>query len=84
MCNYVYDNSKETVEFSNLMKDWRCPKCRAPRDFYKPRRQTVAGFAENKSYGFGFNEWTEAGKSNLIFGGFAAFFALFLGGYAMN
>ena len=32
----------------------------------------IAGFAENQAYGFGTNTMTEAGKSNLIFGGLGA------------
>ena len=43
-----------------------------------------ACLADNQAYGFGTNTWTESQKSTAIFGGLAAFFALLLGGYALN
>jgi hypothetical protein len=44
----------------------------------------VAGFAENQRYGLGTNSMTEGQKSGLIYGALAAFFVLFLAGYAMD
>lgn len=43
----------------------------------------VAGFAENQGYGLGTNAMTGEQKSLLIFGSLAAFFVLFLLGYAL-
>lgn len=61
-----------------------CPSCKSPKAFFDPEQIEIAGFADNQSYGFGTNTWTEDQKSNAIFGGLAAFFILFLGGYALN
>ena len=49
-----------------------------------PVQIEIAGFEDNQAYGLGTNTWTEAQKSNAIFGGLAAFFVLFMGGYALN
>lgn len=61
-----------------------CPNCKSPAAFFEPETMEIAGFADNQNYGFGTNGWTEAQKSTAIFGGLAAFFALFVGGYALN
>ncbi len=31
VCNYVYDEAKENVKFTDLMKEWVCPVCGAPK-----------------------------------------------------
>jgi pyruvate oxidase len=31
VCNYVYDEAKEKVKFSDLPKEWVCPVCGAPK-----------------------------------------------------
>ena len=61
-----------------------CPNCKSPKAFFTPEQIEIAGFADNQAYGIGTNTWTEAQKSNAIFGGLAAFFFLFIGGYALN
>jgi len=61
-----------------------CPNCKSPKPFFDAEQIEIAGFADNQNYGIGTNTWTEAQKSTAIFGGLAAFFALFVGGYALN
>lgn len=61
-----------------------CPNCKSPKAFFTPEQIEIAGFADNQAYGLGTNTWTESQKSNAIFGGLAAFFFLFIGGYALN
>ena len=29
ICNYVYDEQEKGINFKELGKDYRCPKCRA-------------------------------------------------------
>ncbi len=31
VCNYVYDEAKEKIKFSDLPKEWVCPVCGAPK-----------------------------------------------------
>jgi pyruvate oxidase len=31
VCNYVYDETKEKIKFSDLPKEWVCPVCGAPK-----------------------------------------------------
>ena len=90
-CNFVY-NWENGVEgsvpkktpFEYVPESFVCPKCKSPKAFFEPVQVEIAGFADNQAYGFGTNTWTEAQKSGAIFGGLAAFFALLLGGYALN
>ena len=89
-CGYQYkwetgapDLPKKTP-FDLVPDSWACPNCKSPRAFFDPVQVEIAGFADNQAYGFGTNTWTEAQKSTAIFGGLAAFFALLLGGYALN
>lgn len=35
ICGYVYDDSKETVKFSDLPDDWTCPLCGAPKSAFE-------------------------------------------------
>jgi pyruvate oxidase len=34
VCNYVYDEAKEKVRFSDLPKEWVCPVCGAPKSAF--------------------------------------------------
>ncbi|MEM4143024.1 MAG: thiamine pyrophosphate-binding protein [Candidatus Bathyarchaeia archaeon] len=34
VCNYVYDETKEKVKFSDLPKEWICPVCGAPKTVF--------------------------------------------------
>ncbi len=34
VCNYVYDEAKEGVKFSDLPKEWVCPVCGAPKSAF--------------------------------------------------
>ncbi len=34
VCNYVYDDAKEKVKFTDLPKEWVCPVCGAPRSVF--------------------------------------------------
>ena len=34
ICNYVYDEAKEKVKFSDLPKEWVCPVCGAPKSAF--------------------------------------------------
>ena len=70
--------------FELLPDSWCCPQCQSPKAFFEAEQIEIAGFADNQQYGFGTNTWTEAQKSNVIFGGLGLFVLLFLGGYALN
>ena len=34
VCNYVYDESKESKKFDELPEDWRCPVCNSPKSAF--------------------------------------------------
>src|ERR1035437_148401 len=34
VCNYVYDDAKEKIKFSDLPKGWVCPVCGAPKSAF--------------------------------------------------
>lgn len=34
VCNYVYDEAKKNVKFSDLPKEWLCPVCGAPKSVF--------------------------------------------------
>ena len=34
VCNYVYDDAKEKIKFSDLPKEWVCPVCGAPKSAF--------------------------------------------------
>merc|ERR1719261_666973 len=70
--------------FELVPDSFTCPSCKAPKAFFDPEQIEIAGFADNQAYGFGTNTSTESQKNVAIFGGLAAFFALFIGGYALN
>lgn len=69
--------------FELVPESFTCPNCKSPKAFFQPDQIEIAGFADNQAYGFGTNTWTEGQKSNAIFGGLAAFFLLFIGGYGL-
>ncbi len=49
VCNYVYDEAKEKVKFSDLPKEWVCPICGAPKSaFVLLSEQQVVKGAEKK------------------------------------
>jgi len=91
VCSYTYKWEQGAMPALPPKTPWAlvpdsfaCPNCKSPKAFFTPEQIEIAGFADNQAYGFGTNTWTEAQKSNAIFGGLAAFFALLVGGYAMN
>ncbi len=47
VCNYVYDEAKEKVNFSDLPKEWVCPVCGAPKSAFV----LLAGKTEEKKQG---------------------------------
>jgi pyruvate oxidase len=47
VCNYVYDEAKEKVKFSDLPKEWVCPVCGAPKSAFV----RLAGEAEQEKKG---------------------------------
>jgi rubredoxin len=94
-CDWEYDETKGDsmmiggmikpgTEFSGLPADWRCPVCRASKDAFQEVVEEIPGFEVNQGYGFGSNAWTSGQKNLAIFGGLAAFFVLFLSGYALS
>ena len=94
-CDWVYDETKGDVmmiggmvqpgtSFAELPSNWRCPVCRASKDSFEEQVEEIPGFAVNQGYGFGTNAWSSQQKNLAVFGGLAAFFVLFLGGYALN
>ena len=34
VCNWVYDDAKEKVKFTDLPKEWVCPICGAPKSAF--------------------------------------------------
>jgi pyruvate oxidase len=34
VCNWVYDDAKEKVKFTDLPKEWVCPVCGAPKSAF--------------------------------------------------
>ncbi|MGD6806382.1 MAG: thiamine pyrophosphate-dependent enzyme [Candidatus Bathyarchaeia archaeon] len=50
VCNYVYDDAKEQVKFSDLPKEWVCPICGAPKSaFVLLEEQETAKAPEKKT-----------------------------------
>jgi len=47
VCNYVYDEAKEKVNFNDLPKEWVCPVCGAPKSAFV----LLAGKTEEKTQG---------------------------------
>lgn len=75
---------KPGTSFDELPSNWRCPTCRASKDNFNEVVETIPGFEVNQGYGFGTNAMTSGQKNALIWGGLAAFFLVFLGGYALS
>ncbi|CAM9798005.1 unnamed protein product [Phaeothamnion confervicola] len=82
-CSFVYA-ANQPRPFDDLPSTWKCPVCRSPKDTFEARTVTIAGFEENQSYGLGTNQMTGGQKNLLIFGSLAAFFLLFIAGYALE
>ena len=94
-CDWEYDPEKGDsfliggmikpgTQFADLPSNWRCPTCRASKDNFEEVVETIPGFEVNQGYGFGTNTMTSGEKNTLIWGSLAAFFFLFLGGYALS
>ncbi|KAL7543148.1 hypothetical protein ACHAWF_007329 [Thalassiosira exigua] len=94
-CDWEYDPEKGDsfliggmikpgTAFEDLPSNWRCPTCRASKDSFNEVVETIPGFEVNQGYGFGTNAMTTGEKNTLIWGGLAAFFLFFLGGYALS
>ena len=94
-CDWEYDEAKGDVmmiggtvqpgtKFEELPSNWRCPVCRASKDSFTEIVEEIPGFEVNQGYGFGTNSWTAGQKNLAVFGGLAAFFLLFLSGYALS
>jgi rubredoxin len=94
-CEWEYDETKGDVmmiggmiqpntKFESLPSNYRCPVCRASKDNFVEVVEEIPGFAVNQGYGFGTNGWSASQKNLAIFGGLAAFFILFISGYAMT
>jgi pyruvate oxidase len=47
VCNYVYDETKEKVKFTDLPKEWVCPVCGAPKSAFV----LLTGKSEEKTKG---------------------------------
>ncbi len=47
VCNYVYDETKEKINFSDLPKEWVCPVCGAPKSAFV----LLSGKTEEKTRG---------------------------------
>ena len=87
MVNGVQDRAypiQRNTPFEIIPDSWTCPTCKSPKAFFEPIQVEIAGFEDNQAYGFGSNTWTEAQKSNAIFGGLGFFFLLFIAGYGLN
>mmetsp|Transcript_21235 Transcript_21235/g.36496 ORF Transcript_21235/g.36496 Transcript_21235/m.36496 type:complete len:198 (-) Transcript_21235:348-941(-) len=92
VCEYVYEPTKGEMlagvppgtKWEDVPESFQCPSCKSDKSAFKSIKKVIAGFAENQTYGFGANTWTEAQKSGVIFGALAAFFLLFLSGYFLN
>ena len=41
ICGYIHDDDKETIPFSELPSDWKCPLCRAAKSEFKPEVPAV-------------------------------------------
>ena len=94
-CGYIYDpsegNKKLNIEKNtpfNLLdgNTFRCPVCRAGKDFYMDigSKSKPSGFEENLVYGFGFNSLPSGQKNIIIFGGLAFAAACFLSLYSLH
>lgn len=59
MCGWKYLEEKgfgpfrPGTEFAALPQDFKCPNCKAGKAAFKPITVTIAGFSDNRQYGFG-------------------------------
>jgi len=94
-CGYIYDPSEGNKKLNiakntpfNLLdgNTFRCPVCRAGKDFYMDigSKSKPSGFEENLVYGFGFNSLPSGQKNIIIFGGLAFAAACFLSLYSLH
>ena len=94
-CGYIYDPSEgikklkieKNTSFDSINPNtYRCPVCRAGKEFYKDigPKSKPSGFEENLTYGFGFNSLPPGQKNILIFGGLAFAAACFLSLYSLH
>ena len=94
-CGYIYDPSEGNKKLNiakntpfNLLdgNTFRCPVCRAGKDFYMDigSKSKPSGFEENLVYGFGFNSLPAGQKNIIIFGGLAFAAACFLSLYSLH
>lgn len=89
-CSFLYkpdeggQGALQGTAFEDLPSTWLCPVCKSPKDTFLAETKTIAGFEDNLKYGFGANSLTGAQKNLLIFGSLAAFFILFIAGYALE
>merc|ERR1711966_580863 len=75
---------KPGTAYEDLPSNWRCPTCRASKDNFAEKVETIPGFEVNQGYGFGTNSMTTGEKNTLIWGSIAGFFLLSIGGYALS
>lgn len=94
-CDFEYDPEKGDsyliggmikpgTAYEDLPSNWRCPTCRASKDNFAEKVETIPGFEVNQGYGFGTNSMTTGEKNTLIWGSIVGFFLLFIGGYALS
>lgn len=90
-CGFVYDESdgyeKRGVPAGTqfaAVENFRCPQCGAGKKYFVQETETLSGFKENLKYGFGGNSLTAGQKSNLIYGGLAIGFVIFMSGYLLE
>ncbi|CEL93822.1 unnamed protein product [Vitrella brassicaformis CCMP3155] len=90
-CGYVYRWKqgdgiylKANTKWEDVPTWWKCPNCKAPKNYFNPITRTIAGFADNQGYGIGTNTLTAGQKNVLIFGSLGLFFLLFLSGYLLE
>jgi pyruvate oxidase len=51
VCNYVYDEEKEGIKFSDLPDSWRCPVCNSPKSVFVVLEQEKEVFQGKKKSG---------------------------------
>lgn len=90
-CGYIYDSAqgyaKKGIAPGTPFEEieiFRCPQCGANKKYFVAETEVLSGFKENQKFGFGGNAMTAGAKSNLIFGGLAIGFAIFMSGYLLE
>lgn len=46
-CGHIYDEEVEGIRFKKLPKDWRCPRCGAPKTAFEPVEESKQALAGN-------------------------------------